>query len=158
MAAVVLAASFICGVSADGPSRKLLGEASHEWDYAGIFELEANKDYFMTLEKNAEGKYSEDEQQLLILPVDISISTNAGLEQASKTATKVWGKDKQEVAPGSQVPLGVWTHMEPDQDIWVTLFKIRTTEDGPHAFFAKHDPKEFENHFHYLRDADGNDV
>ena len=103
MAAVVLAASFICGVSADGPSRRLLGEASHEWDYAGIFELEAKKDYFMTLEKNAEGKYSEDEQQLLILPLDIS--TNAGLEQASKIATKVWGKDKQEVASGSQVPL-----------------------------------------------------
>ena len=103
MAAVVLAASFICGVSADGTSRRLLGEASPEWEYAGIFELEANKDYFMTLEKNAQGKYSEDEQQLLILPVDIS--TNAGLEQASKEATKVWGKDKQEVASGSQVPL-----------------------------------------------------
>ncbi len=103
MVAFVLAASLICGVSADGPSRKLLGEASHEWDYAGIFELEANKDYFMTLEKNAEGKYSEDEQQLLILPLDIS--TNAGLEQTSKIATKIWGKDKQEVASGSQVPL-----------------------------------------------------
>ena len=95
MAAVVLAASLICGVSSDGPSRRLLGEASHAWEYAGIFELEANKDYFMTLEKNAEGKYSEDEQQLLILPVDISISTNAGLEQALTIATKVWGKDKQ---------------------------------------------------------------
>ena len=103
MAAVVLAATLICGVSADTPSRRLLGEASHEWEYTGIFELEANKDYFMTLEKNAEGKYSQDEQQLLILPVDIS--TNAGLEQALTIATKVWGKDKQEVASGSQVPL-----------------------------------------------------
>jgi hypothetical protein len=93
MAAVVLVATLICGVSADTPSRRLLGEATHEWEYTGIFELEANKDYFMTLEKNAEGKYSQDEQQLLILPVDNS--TNAGLDQALTIATKVWGKDKQ---------------------------------------------------------------
>ena len=153
--AVVLA-SLICDVSAGIPPRRHTGE-ENGWEYGGIYELEANKDYFMTLEKNPEGQYPDDEQHLLILPV--KSKDNAGLEEGKKTATMIWGKaTAQEVAPGNEVPVGIWANLQLNKDLWVTIFKIRTAEDGSHAIFAKHDLGEFENRFHYLRDAEGNDV
>jgi zinc transporter ZupT len=84
---------------------------------------------------------------------------NAGLEEGKKTATMIWGMaTAQEVAPGTKVPIGVFSNLQLNKDLWVTIFKIRTAEDGSHAIFAKHDLGEFENRFHYLRDAEGNDV
>mmetsp|Transcript_8033 Transcript_8033/g.17954 ORF Transcript_8033/g.17954 Transcript_8033/m.17954 type:complete len:503 (+) Transcript_8033:72-1580(+) len=143
----------LCCAQASGDD----GRQATPWEWAGVFPLEAGREYIWSAEKANEGRYADATMQILLLATEHQDSQ--GIASKEATALQVWNVSSvPEVLSGDIMPVGTSVNLTFDTTSWVSTFRITVPSTGSYVFFAQHFPTEFENMFHYLKNSDGDDI
>ncbi|CAK0905107.1 unnamed protein product [Prorocentrum cordatum] len=125
-----------------------------EWEWSGIFPVEEGW-YDWNAEK-VDGAYPDARMKIVI------IATNqTDIRDLEADAQTYWDAItvSDEVVVGETIPLGSGTTLHFDVDTWASHFKIQVPVGTSYvAVFAEHFPIEFEDSYHFLKDASAVDI
>jgi len=127
---------------------------TNDWEWSGIFPVEEGW-YDWNAEK-VDGLYPDDHMKIVIMA-----TSETHIHDLEADAQTHWDAitDSDETEAGETIMLGEGTTLHFDTDTWASHFKIYVPAGTSHiAVFAQHFPIEFEDSYHFLKDASGLDI
>jgi zinc transporter ZupT len=131
------------------------GHENHAWEWAGTFSLVKDSPYTWIMSKK-DGAYADADMKLAI--VKTTTNDKAGLEAAEERAEALFDGNDTEVTSNAALEVDTLYHLELDQDEFMTTFRIQVNDTSAYAIFTQHFPTEFEDKYHFLKDAAGVDI
>jgi zinc transporter ZupT len=132
------------------------GDEEHAWEWAGTFILVKDKPYTWIMSKK-DGAYAYSAMKFAMVPT--TTNDKAGLEAAEEeTAETLFAGNDTDVTDGTLLAPSTLYNLNLNDNAFMSTFKIEVSSTATYAIFAEHFPTEFEDKYHFLKNADGGDV
>jgi zinc transporter ZupT len=124
-----------------------------DWEWSAIFAV--SEGWYDWNAEKVDGAYPDAHMKIVILA-----TTGTDIHDLETDAQTKWNAiGNAETEVGETIPIGAGTTLHFSDDTWASHFKIQVTAGTSHiAVFAEHFPIEFEDSYHFLKDATGADI
>jgi zinc transporter ZupT len=124
-----------------------------DWEWSAIFAV--SEGWYDWNAEKVDGAYPDAHMKIVILA-----TTGTDIHDLETDAQTKWDAiGNTETDVGETIPIGAGTTLHFDTDTWASHFKIQVPAGTTHiAVFAEHFPIEFEDSYHFLKDATGADI
>lgn len=124
-----------------------------DWEWSAIFPVEEGS-YDWNAEK-VDGAYPDASMKIVIIATD-----GTDIHDLETEAQTYWDDiGTTQTLVGETIPIGAGTKLNFSDDTWASHFKIQVPAGTSYiAVFAEHFPIEFEDSYHFLKDATGADI
>jgi zinc transporter ZupT len=130
-------------------------EENHPWEWAAAVQLVGLTPYSWLMQK-ANGAYADD--TALFSLTNTSSYNDEGVHAVEDTVLTLWNTTATNVTRQTTLSPDTLYRLEFDTTVAMSTFYVQVPTTGTYVITFQHNPAEFENGLHYLKNAAGADV